>query len=240
MSISHEPCFEVATGSIPGRAHVGAGRNNQDAAAWRLSGSTAVAVVCDGCSTGAFSELGARLGAEFLCELAHRRLLEGRSPDAPDFWSSLTEALISELRRVIEQLGGDAARRVEDAFLFTVVGAVATADGAWLFVAGDGSAVVDGSVRTFGPFPDNAPPYLGYRLLGGRTTLAVEKIDVCDSLILATDGAADLEDLPSFAHDERLFRNRDGLRRRLAVQARSGLSLHDDVTVLVLRRRKGG
>ncbi|MFN7134981.1 MAG: hypothetical protein ACK4N5_23095, partial [Myxococcales bacterium] len=113
-----------------------------------------------------------------------------------------------------------------------------------------GVLVVNGEKTALGPYPDNAPPYLGYALLapeapgfrfrvhGPWPTAQVE------ALLIGTDGAEELEQhghpLSQFWEDERCFGNRDGLRRKLAVlnRARAGHAppLADDTTLVVLRR----
>ncbi len=54
--------FQIAAGSVTGQRHLAARRNNQDAFAWWSGRDGLVAVVCDGCSGGAHSEVGAKLG----------------------------------------------------------------------------------------------------------------------------------------------------------------------------------
>ena len=49
--------------AVTGARHQRSARNGQDAALAWCDGDTAVAVVCDGCSSAASSEVGARLGA---------------------------------------------------------------------------------------------------------------------------------------------------------------------------------
>ena len=55
--------FEYAIGSIIGRNHVLAGKNNQDAYRIVANEKFIIAVMCDGCGSGKHSEVGAKLGA---------------------------------------------------------------------------------------------------------------------------------------------------------------------------------
>ena len=64
--------FEIAGGSVAGRSHVLAGKGNQDAYHWSVEERSLVAVVCDGCGSGAESEVGAALGARLLVAEAAR------------------------------------------------------------------------------------------------------------------------------------------------------------------------
>src|SRR4051794_29186626 len=69
--------FTVATGSVTGREHRRVQRNNQDGLAVRVEPERIVAAVCDGCSSGTSSEVGARLGAAFIVAQLPRLLDEG-------------------------------------------------------------------------------------------------------------------------------------------------------------------
>jgi len=52
--------FEYASGSIIGRNHVLAGKNNQDAYHISVNERFIAVVVCDGCGSGKHSEVGAK------------------------------------------------------------------------------------------------------------------------------------------------------------------------------------
>ena len=115
-----------------------------------------------------------------------------------------------------------------------------------------------------GPFPGNAPPYLGYGLLPGAPFAAaelrlrpVQALAAAEmrSLLVGSDGLSDLagaaaEPLPGrdeplgelaqFWTDDRYIHHPDMIRRRLAqanrrVPGHGGL-LPDDTTLIVLRR----
>ena len=115
--------------------------------------------------------------------------------------------------------------------------------------------VINGERTQLGPFPNNEPPYLGYALLpGGLERGASERLSFevhrsmaaseVQSLVLGTDGAVELEaiaerSLSQLWSDDRVFKNSDMVRRRLAVLnrgPRNGL-LSDDTTLVVVRRK---
>ena len=106
-----------------------------------------------------------------------------------------------------------------------------------IFTCGDGLVSVNGDPQAIGP--EEAPPYLGYALLGGEGVFTVRRrlpASGLDSLALGTDGALDLlPRLDELSRDERVFRNPDGLRRRLVLLGRQGL-FADDATLVLLRR----
>src|SRR5437773_2755457 len=114
--------FDVAAGSVTGRDHVLAGRNNQDAYHWACLPHTVMAVVCDGCGSGKHSEVGAQIGARLIVE-AMTRALPGPSHT---FWHRVRHDTLAQLRCLAEQLGGSFTYTVQDYLLFTVVGVLVT------------------------------------------------------------------------------------------------------------------
>jgi len=73
--------FEVAFGSVIGRNHVLGGKNNQDALRVIQKPGATIAVVCDGSSSGIFSEFGAQLGARFIAHHLDEALSQNRPLD---------------------------------------------------------------------------------------------------------------------------------------------------------------
>lgn len=259
--------FESAAGSVPGMRHIAAGRNNQDALRVVSTASATVAVVCDGCGSASRSEVGAWLGAELIASAIARRCEGVRRLEAGVLEQVEVEVL-DALRTVGARFGGEAARAVSEGLLFTVIGAVVLEDETVVFAAGDGLFAVNGEVVVIGPFPGNAPPYLGLALLekrvapefGLKTLRRVPTAEV-DSLVVGSDGVGELvdgerivPDLPSFAEfwdDDAFFSNPDALRRRLAKlnqprrdidwerrRIRKTAAVLDDDTSLVVIRRR--
>ncbi|HXU03614.1 MAG TPA: protein phosphatase 2C domain-containing protein [Polyangia bacterium] len=241
--------FEIAGGSVAGRAHVAAGRNNQDAFCWASDADGLVAVVCDGCSSGPHSEVGAAVGARLVVKAATRLLRSNL--DGAELLEQVGQDVLARLRVLARAMSVDAAsfsRTVADHFLFTIVGVVITANDATTFALGDGLVVINGERTELGPFANNEPPYLGYALLPGasdrgaraRVSFEVHRsmaANEVQSLVLGTDGALALE--APFWSDDRFFTNPDMVRRRLTVLKRGprGPLLSDDTTVVVIRRK---
>lgn len=272
--------FVIAGGRVTGRAHQRLGQGCQDGLAWYAAPGALVAVVTDGCGSSRYSEVGARLGARLLVAALVREL--GRASGAPDA-SPACEAqpgatmiqracsdVLEHLGALARAMGGDLAHTVSEHFLFTVVGAVVTPARAVAFAVGDGVVAINGEVHVIGPFPGNCPPYLGYRLLdpGAPPALsfhATEPTAGLDSLLVATDGAAEIlahagralpgrsepaGPLAQFWSDDGFFRNPDAVRRRLWLMSRehvrpdwearrlhrdAGL-LGDDTALIAIRR----
>ncbi len=237
--------FEIAGGSVTGRAHTLIGKSNQDACTWFRGEDCLIALVADGCGSGKRSEVGAELGARLLtwhlAQAVPGHVAKGGSLDAPALWEEARAALLAELDRLARAMGGSRGEVVSEYFLFTVVGLCVAGEQACVFSAGDGVFAVNGEVHELGPFPRNEPPYLAYGLLDAESTsgpaprFVVNRVlprSRVDSVLLGTDGAGDLQreaarQLPGgggevgplcqFWRDDAYFQNRDAIRRRLSL-----------------------
>ncbi len=225
--------FEMLCGSVIGGAHRRAGRNGQDGFALeRDTAGRMVMVVTDGCGSARHSEVGAKLGASVVA-----REILAQAGGALD-WQAVAGS-------VVARLGAIAAAAqtpdIHEHFLFTVVGALITAEETVIFHAGDGLFAVNGVVRQIGPYAGNAPPYLAYALAGGvepAFTVAHRcETAAVESILIATDGAEPLLQTGELAKMVRVPSNPDAIRRRLFLITRApGSPLEDDTTVAVARR----
>jgi hypothetical protein len=262
--------IKTAAASVIGARHTRDARNGQDATASVTvdvagSGETAaVMVVCDGCSSGASSEVGARLGANLFARAVAARLAAGASPCDPVMWAIARAEVVAQLRALADQmLGADAdpderlvgaaddlVDVVRDHFLFTVVAAAVRGDEAAVWAVGDGVYSFGDYTRELGPFADNAPPYLGYDLLGDSRAVFFEVAPPeCDVIVIGTDGAGELVDGVSRFAGRRYVEHPDALRRELSLRAkpqekidwearrvvRTPAELQDDCAVAILR-----
>ena len=145
-------------------------------------------------------------------------------------------------------------------FLVAIVGCERTA----ILGVGDGLLSVNGSVVEIDPGPENAPPYLAYRLVGGSLAATVPTTPrvhfsgltaAIDTILIATDGARDLQaratqnlrdgavgDVAQFEDDDRYLNNPSLLQKRLRRLGDTEGLLPDDTTIALLRRvqRLGG
>jgi hypothetical protein len=241
-AVRRMPPFQVAGGSIRGRNHERSGGNNQDALAWSQTDRYVLAVVCDGCGSGAHSEVGARLGARLVLESL--RAWAPALPYAPveTVLEQVRLCLLSQLSALAQAMGGNVRHTIQDYFLFTIVGAVITPHHAIVFTLGDGAVAVNGAY-TYISYPGNAPPYLAYGLVGDavapplRPYLAFQvhwhgRPEDVRELLLGSDGVHDLysaahQSLPGrtepvgalaqFWREDRYFTNPYGITRRLAL-----------------------
>jgi hypothetical protein len=167
-----------------------------------------------------------------------RRLQAGAVVAEARTWQRVGDDVLAQLRVIDLAADGLAG----DCLLFTLVGVVVTAELVAVFGLGDGVYGIDGEVRQLGPFADNAPPYLGHALVGGPATPlqlhALRAADTVDEVVIGTDGATAV-DVAGLAADPLIWRNPDGLRRRLAVlAAERGGPVADDVALAILRRHR--
>jgi len=214
--------FEIAGGSVAGRDHAMVGRNNQDAFAWYQDDDVTIAVVCDGCSEGPHSEVGANLIARGMVyairDILAKPVIEADHRDVPeDILLDLPEELdtaLSEARDEVVSTMHDLAmsgiagslddmpRFVRDHLLATTVGCIIARWGTAVFSIGDGVYAMDGAVTQIGPFPGNEPPYLAYDLVPKsalRRSMALQfqvhtivPTENLSSVLLGTDGVGDL------------------------------------------------
>ena len=210
-----------ATGAaVIGARHLRTARNGQDAAAVWVGDLAGAVVVCDGCGSGASSEVGARLGAQLLIAALAQRLATGASPADPALWDGVRAEVVARIGELVTAMPGERTQAVHDHFLFTVVAAAVSGDHAAVWAIGDGAYAIAARTRVLGPFADNQPPYLAYDLLGMAQPAHVELVSAIGggAIVVATDGVAELGlDAISI---ERCLAHPDALRRRLAVLAR--------------------
>lgn len=253
--------FEYACGSIIGRNHVLASKNNQDALRIVLWDNFMTAVVCDGCGSGKHSEVGAKLGTLMVTDAIADLLHQGLAISEPDFWNVLKINLLQKVKAFVEISTNEAQESVmefvNNYLLFTIVGLVITPSETVSFSMGDGAIAVNGKLTQIPAYPDNAPPYLAYGLYRPdavsfeiRDRIPTSELE---SILIATDGIDDLiavEEVRQFWQEDRYFKNPDAVRRKLAMLnreevkpdwqkreliKRSGV-LSDDTSLIVIRR----
>ena len=252
--------FEYAIGSIIGRNHVLAGKNNQDAYRVVANEKFIIAVVCDGCGSGKHSEVGAKLGAQMVITAIADLLNQGLAISEAEFWHVLKINLLKKMTDFIAIANEDPESVMEfvnNYLLFTIVGFVITPTETVTFSMGDGAIAINGKLTQIPAYTDNAPPYLAYGLYRPdavefeiRDRIPTSELK---SILIATDGIDDLvkvEEVNQFWQEDRYFKNPDAIRRKLAMLnreevkpdwqkreliKRSGV-LSDDTTLIVIRR----
>jgi len=220
--------FEFAGASVVGQDHMSRngvliGKPNQDAMCdVHLFPEHRVFVVCDGCGSGTFSEVGSRIGARMTC-LTISEMLAGRGYDIGDW--PLGRDGVQRMSSFMDRIRGSIAGRIEtqakamsdwrdsssylttlgEYFSFTILGVIMAGRMAVTFNIGDGYFVVNGDVSQREAGDDNAPPYIIYDLIPDahlkdprgvrlRNQMVFECHDLksIDSIIVATDGMRDI------------------------------------------------
>ncbi len=267
--------FEVAAGSVIGSHHRRDGENNQDSFAIYQDDKLTIGIVCDGCSDSKFSESGSRIGSRIILQSLVRQLKRYQyhwsTQPFPQSWSSdrrfweRTERdVTSAIHQLAQQMGESLTEQVSLHFLFTTIGFVITPTGGIFFSLGDGAIAINGDLFQIGPFPGNAPPYIGYQLINSRIgtenpeLLAFRvhyEIPVADldSFLIGTDGVFDLNKaaernlpgkndlvrpLSQFWEDDQYFRNPDMVNRILR-QANQERNIFDTHTRALIRTDHG-
>ena len=237
--------IEVATGTAIGRDHRIKGENGQDALVCFESDNSVVAVVADGCGSGKWSELGSRFGAHSSAILLQRSVADFEAAHSHsqlrEVVASIEQRLVEQITQTINSMGGRKSIIVSEYFLFTIVAMIISRS--WLTIVsfGDGAYGYNGSTVSLGPFPDNAPPYIGYKISGSSLDHCQPELlsfSVCarvplvevGSCFIGTDGVLDfvnaanrkvpgkedlLGPLDQFWTDDGYFRNPDKIRRKL-------------------------
>ncbi len=218
--------------SVAGARHRAAARNCQDAALTWVACDQAwgIAVVCDGCGSQPHSELGALWGRQAWCRAVQRTIASGHGLASPSFWTTVCDDVVTALTCLAAQCGGDDEREravfVQQHLLFTSVIGVVHEATVSVLALGDGAALVNDEPHVFGPWADNAPPYIAYALLDSTfapmtvaTIVTRAKAEV-GRLAVASDGIDDFVGGLRALLSERAVCNLDGLRRALEVAAR--------------------
>ncbi|MEI6835869.1 MAG: protein phosphatase 2C domain-containing protein [Candidatus Falkowbacteria bacterium] len=202
--------FQIAGGSVTGTDHSLPGKpgakNNHDAFLWKVSPEVKVAIVCDGCGSGAHSEVGAKLGAELISQIILNQYIQlvhyqpGAQITRENFWLRVKKEIVNQLTLITGLLGPSLTKVVNDYFLFTFVGVLITPETTYIFSVGDGLYCLNGDLHLLGPFINNAPPYFAYNLTGSNIKETNENwLDIqineatatseVKSILIATDGA---------------------------------------------------
>lgn len=249
--------FGIAAGSVVGREHRLRQQNGHDAHAI-LTGThqgPIIAVACDGCGSGAHSEVGAKLGCRLIAQSLQEQVAShalGLIEDPRMVFERVRLDVLAQLRVLARAMGGSFSGTISDYLLFTTVGAVLTERQSYFFGNADGIVYVNGQLVYRGEFADNAPPYLGYGL--AQSTL--QKLDSASlgftvydqrptadvsTFLLATDGLGPAIDSPSlmvpgtnkefgrpsqFWEDSKYVNNPDVIRRRLFLANRDMGTMH--------------
>lgn len=202
--------FEIAGGSVLGTRHVKMGRNNQDSFVWIQKPEYIIAVVTDGCSSGAHSEVGSKIISHLFAQ-SLAKYISRPHPTITDenlfrhdwLWYNVRQDVLSRIRILAQDMDENLINTICQYFLATIVGCVITPESTCIFGCGDGIFYLNGNMHRLGPFPGNKPPYLCYGITGSEVTnnnpslLDIQRHIICptehvETLLIGTDGVDDL------------------------------------------------
>lgn len=264
--------YELAQGGVRGRDHRQSGKNYQDARHVIQTPEFTVGVVTDGCGSQPYSEVGAHLGARIVASAVYDEFVltsEWHTIDGSTnpSWKTIQEKVLRNLHYIAQISGGEEyGRFVLEYLMFTAIGVVIGPEESFFFGVGDGHVIVNGVSIQIGPFEGNVPPYLSYGLV--KSEIKPEDLEFklhrrlptaeLEHFLIGCDGVTELEGtmdrivpdtsdpvgpISQFWTNDRYFKNRDNVRRRLTlvnggVNPAPGAGLLPDDTTLIVGRRK--
>lgn len=232
--------FEIAYGSIIGRDHKETGKNNQDGFYIFTSPEVIIGIVCDGCGSGQYSEVGAKIGVRITAEMIMRDIEQSnrRKQTLSPVNEKVRQNIITQLRILINSMGANVSEIVNEYFLFTILGFLILPDRTYIFSCGDGIFIINNEIKSLS-FLDNMPPYLAYEITGTSLKNALQfqihKIiptETVETILIGTDGVeniinAETRKMPGnenlvghisqFWLDDKFFKNPDMIRRKLSL-----------------------
>lgn len=242
--------FCLSHAQIIGRSHLLAGKNSQDAiyvSTLEVDGKKVYfGIICDGCSEGENSEVGAKLAASFLgCQieiLVKSKVALSKIPPV------LHKRLVVFMKKILGRISFDTPRArvnyIKDNLLFTVLGFICTENETIIFVQGDGVWVVNDEVTYRNE--NDMPMYIGYELVDRRyLSSSASELPQCFDVInistgdfnrfaIASDSLAnELEMISAIWGNEKTFT----LQKKVNVWSLVEHKFSDDLSIIVLEKK---
>ena len=218
--------IKMASGTTIGYRHVDAYRNNQDSVKvteFELADGEKciIGIVTDGCSSGKYSEVGAKLFTPYISDALTNII---RLVGIDGLANHLTLAVIDKMRSFVNEFSyNDDVNFICDNLLFTIIGFVIYRGQFISFRFGDG--YVNGNLID----ENNIPNYIAYQLIKEHKnlqTLPYDKFQIVDNFkitepftyVIATDGIEDF-----------IINEGKDYARRKSVPALTELVKHDKI-----------
>ncbi|HMO16693.1 MAG TPA: protein phosphatase 2C domain-containing protein [Oligoflexia bacterium] len=159
-----------------------------------------VIVVADGSSSAFESKTGSCAAVRLVLNIAEEMLEMDPLPKPEEFAAKLQEELLKRLRASLLPFAGpdgDITAMVEQAYYFTLLIGVVTADWSAVMACGDGFYAINGKIEKIDSREGNYPDYLGYLLCNPipegfeRVKIEVREViptDQLKSIFVASDG----------------------------------------------------
>ncbi len=237
--------FNNAIASVIGSSHYKLYYNNQDSYAFYQDRNCIVGVVADGCGSGANSEVGAKLGVDFVVNFCKKHFRHNSfSVDL------LQNALIEYLRNIVKnQQTNEELEFIENYLFFTLFGFIIQPHQTFVFHSGDGLYQINDKQVIIEQ--ENRPQYLAKNLISGNSHIATEQIETnrLQKLLVSTDGLMHLNDkfrsgesvagmksVDDFFDNDEHFENMISLPKLLSNLSINKNILKDDTTLIMLKK----
>lgn len=227
----------ISGGSIAGTNHTKPSspgyNNNQDAFKFGIiDDNIAYGVVCDGCSSSKYSEVGAQIAVRILANLIEYKYLDFAEHDdfhdlvSSDFYKDMMDFVYSFCEENEKEI-------IMDYFLFTMVFFISFPEKTFICSIGDGVYVVNDKFVELTSPEKNKPPYFGYGLIDKKYLPPLQIVEIptenINTLLIGSDGVNDLiksenriipmtgEIVGNISQFFEILSKPDLIRRRLAV-----------------------
>lgn len=241
--------FRIRTGQVVGRSHLFSRKNCQDALAFgNVNFNTdnySIGVIADGCGEGKESEVGAKLGVNFIYSEV-KRLIKIGIPQ-----KFIPEVLFMHTTNFLERLINSFSLSDEEKItfilnhlLFTIVGYIVGPSESQIFSYGDGLVILNQEIEFRNQ--DDHPDYIAYHLLRNIVPSMPQKFDTftiaskdLQRLAVGSDGWTNETDLITqgsiWDHQ-----HPSGLQRIMNVWSEKEKRFQDDTTIITLEVIEGG
>lgn len=178
--------MNIADASIIGSVHRNLNYNNQDALQIIQENHFTIGVVADGCGSGPYSEIGARLGVSFITNYIRQALLSGR-----DWKNNLADEIADYTQKLSDLHTNDVKGFVRNYALYTIIGVVIQDGKVTFFSSGDGVIGVGNDINVINQ--NNRPKYINNHFYKNeKNQFEFWEKEVIDEVIfIGTDGVED-------------------------------------------------
>lgn len=237
--------FINGTASVIGSSHYKLYYNNQDAYSFYQSENCIVGIVADGCGSGGNSEVGSRLGVDFVVNFCKQNF-----ENQPFNIDLLKNALVEYLRNIVKnQETSEELEFIENYLFFTLFGFIIQPDKTCIFHSGDGLYQINDKEVIIEQ--NNRPNYIAKNLISGKAIIQTEYIETknLQQLLIATDGLMHLREvflkgnevegmtkITDFFDNDIYFDDMIALPKLLTDLSINQQILRDDTTVIMLKR----
>ncbi len=237
--------FKNAIASVIGSSHHKLYYNNQDSYAFYQDKNYIIGVVADGCGSAASSEVGSKLGVNFIVNYCKKYFRQNVFRE-----DLLRASLIEYLLNIVKnQHTSDELEFIKEYLFFTFFGFIIQPHQTFIFHSGDGLYCLNDKEVIVEQ--DNRPEYIAKTLIGCSTYIEMESIETSklERLLVSTDGLMHLNDkfkngetlanmtkISDFFDNDEYFDNMVALPKFLTDFSANKNILKDDTTLIALKR----